>query len=63
MIQRTNGLQRLKTLRQVGAPKWIIQNEKLHLADARYHFSSEQYEEALNKFVRPYMDGKGYITV
>lgn len=58
-----NRYDRICALRIVKAPKWIIKNEQVELVALKYQLDDNKIQALLDKYVRPLMDGKGYITV
>jgi hypothetical protein len=54
-----NRFNRLRTLRTVGAPRWIIKHEQVKLVEAR---RGGHRFDLLEKYVRPIL-GQGSITV
>lgn len=61
MISAKDRYNRILTLRELGAPAWIIKLEQLQLKAIRANMADEVYESLLNKHVRPLMNGHGYI--
>jgi hypothetical protein len=53
-------LRRLRRLRQLGAPKWIIKYEQVVLLEERYGI--RKTEELIERHVRKIM-GQGSITI